>query len=128
MLNDLRVNWWKATLADGRIFTNLSSEQQGKVHSPWRELERLYSGQIEVAEVIIGPRYARLESCGFPLVCGMTIFSIRELATGKSSTQQYWFVRRDEKRRRLWLIVGLNGTWSFETPPKEEQCPDPEAV
>lgn len=117
---------WRAGLTEGRVLTEYSRELQVPDHSPWRELERQHAGEIAWAEQQAGAQYVRVQSLGYPLVCGQYLTLVLALAGGEQARRRYRWVRREEPHRWVWAIVWSEGTRVIEGPVGQEQCPDPE--
>lgn len=118
---------WRAGLSDGRVLTEYSRELQVPNHSPWRELERRYPGQVVWAEQQAGARYVRMQARGCPLVCGQ-FFTLRfAFGNGRRVGCRYRWVRREEPEQWVWAIVWPEGARILEAPVGQEQCPDPQA-
>ena len=125
------LDCWQAETSDGRQWCVHDECLQVPGHSAWRELEAVCRRDyltVLWAQVNTPTAYMRLDAEGCPLVCGELLTQQLSLTGGGATHQRYRWVMRQETKRRLWGIVGIEGAWQFESPPDGAlQCPDPQA-
>lgn len=111
---------WIARLGDGRELREDSVELQGGPRSPWRQLEAL-AREAETAIVWVraehGTRAVDLDAEGCPLVCGQTVESHRDLASGVERIVHYWWVVRQGQDAWIWRLTDGARVWEIETSP-----------
>ena len=106
---------WRARLADGSEWHELSAGLQGRGCSPFRTLEAM--GEVVWVEAVLGLRKVALEAEGWPLVTGQAVDVCVPMIGSPARTLRYRWVCRQERRRWVWRVTDGVGAWEIETPP-----------